>query len=53
MEQTQNPTMGATSNNDKQQQNHRLRTTNPLFVICTEKQYCENVSIDAFDNKKG
>ena len=43
MEQTQNPTMGATINTN--------RTTNPLLVTCPEKQYSENVSIDAFDNK--
>ena len=24
--------------------------TNPFLVICKEKQYSENVSIDAFDN---
>ena len=45
---TQNSTMGSTTN--QQQQNHCLRTTNPFLVICMEKQYSENVSIDAFDN---
>ena len=50
MEQTQNPTMGAQSTTNQQQQNRRLRTTNPFLVICMEKQYSENVSIDAFDN---
>ena len=56
MEQTQNHTMGATSNNEstanQQQRNRHLRTTDRLVVICTEKQYSENVSIDAFDNNK-
>ena len=50
MEQTQNHTMGATTNH--QQRNRRVWTTNLLIVICTEKQYSENVSIDAFDNNK-
>ena len=39
MEQAQNPTMGATINNESTQQNRRLRTTNPFLDICTEKQY--------------
>ena len=51
MEQIQNPTMGATINNEsKATHNRSLRTTNPFLVICTEKQYSKNVSMDAFDN---
>ena len=50
IEQTQNPTMGATIDNESTRAELRLRTTNPFRVICTEKQYSENVSIDAFDN---
>ena len=42
MEQIQKPTMGATINNN--------RTAALERVICLEKQYSENVSIDAFDN---
>ena len=49
-EQAQNPTMGATINNESIQRNRLLRTTNPFLDICMEKQYSENVSIDAFDN---
>ena len=36
---------------NQQQQNRHVRTTNPFLVyICMEKQYSENVNIDAFDN---
>ena len=38
------------SETNQQQQSRRLRMTNPFLVICTEKQYSENVSIDVFDN---
>ena len=38
------------STTNQQQQNRRLRRTNPFLVFCMEKQYSENVSIDAFDN---
>ena len=51
MEQTQNTTMGQQSTTNQQQQNRPLRMTNPFLVICTEKQYSENVNIDAFDYK--
>ena len=41
--------MGATINNEsttnQQQQNRRLRTTNPFLVVCTETQYSENLRI--------
>ena len=51
MEQTQSPIMGSTIN-IQQQQNLRFRTTSPFLVICMEKQFSENVSIDAFDNNQ-
>ena len=35
---------------NQQQENRRLRTTNPFLVICTDTQYSVNASIDAFDN---
>ena len=38
------------STTNQQQQNRHLRTTNPFLVICTEKQYSGNVSIDGYDN---
>ena len=38
------------STTNQQQPNRPLRMTNPFLVICTEKQYSKNVSIDAFDN---
>ena len=50
MEQTQIPTMGATINNESTTTDPPLRTTNPFLVICMEKKYSENVSVDAFDS---
>ena len=39
------------STTNQQQQNRRLRMTNPFFVICMEKQYSGKASIYAFDKK--
>ena len=50
MEQTQTPQWKQQSTTNQQQQNRCLRMTNPFLVICTEKQYSENVSKDEFDN---
>ena len=38
------------STTNQQQKSRHLRTTDPVLVICTEKQFSENVSIDVFDN---
>ena len=50
MEQAQNPTIGATLNNLSTITERPPSYDNLFLVICTEKQYSENVSIDAFDN---
>ena len=38
------------STTNLQQQNRRLRTDKSFLVFCMEKQYSENVRIDAIDN---
>ena len=46
MEQTQNPTRWSSN----QQRINNNRTDKSFLVFCMEKQYSENVSIDAIDN---
>ena len=46
MEQTQNPTMGATINN----RTAALERPTPFLLFVWKSQYGENVSVDAIDN---
>ena len=49
VQQNMKQTREQNSATNQQQQNHRLKRTNPTF-FGMEKQYSENVSIDAIDN---